>query len=468
MVMAGERTVSWWRGALWFLAAAMAVMIVVACGLVPPAAAAPDLHLQLYYVFSAPTEFYLVPVDVSVPDPSGELAASPERRAVKALEMLIQGPPPGSPLWCSIPPATRVLGCRIQDGTAEVDFSGDILRCNVGARTESLLLSSLVATVGQATGAERVRFLVEGRPVESLGGHVDVTGPLPVRGSLEHALFRAPADLRGHWSEGPATALFLAGVLHGYPEGDFRPEQPVTRNEFFKMVVLVGGLAPLDTATATFTDVPVGHWAHPYVERAVAGRILVPSDYGARLNGDGYITRREVAVAVVRARGLEDEAERLRGSELPYTDTDTQPDWARGYLAVAYREGLMIGDPEGTFRPASPLDRGEAAAVTARLGRMGGPSIYLAYPPEGAAAGDRVLALGSARVFEATVRARLRVGGVEVASNCATATEGGPGWGVFGLMLPRPAGLTEAPLLEVFWESPEDGRELDVVVRRLR
>lgn len=206
-----------------------------------------------------------------------------------------------------------------------MEFSGDILRCNVGARTESLLLSSLVATVGQATGAERVRFLVEGRPVESLGGHIYVTGPLPVQGSLEHALFRAPADLRGHWSEGPATTLFLAGVLHGYPEGGFRPEQPVTRNEFFKMVVLVGGLATLDAATATFTDVPVGHWAHPYVERAVAAGILVPSGYGARLNGDVYVTRREAAVAVVRARGLEDEARRLRGSDLPYTDTATGP-----------------------------------------------------------------------------------------------------------------------------------------------
>ncbi|MBC7340667.1 MAG: S-layer homology domain-containing protein [Firmicutes bacterium] len=459
--MAGVR----WAGKR-FMGLLLAGILLLAGGY-PALAASPDLHFQLYFVFSAPRDFYLVPVDVSVPDPTGEISASPSRQVAKVLELLIQGPPAGSPLWCSLPKETRVLGCQIRQGTAEVDLSQEVLRCNVGARTESLLLASIVATAGQVPGVERVSLLVEGRPVPSLGGHIDASGPFRVEGALEHALFEGPADLRGHWSEGPATALFLAGVLHGYPEGDFRPERPVSRAELFKMLVVATGLEPQRADRATFADVPVGHWAHPYVERAVSAGILVPSDYGPRLGGDGYITRREVAVALVRARGLEGDAKRLRGSRLPYTDTDSQPDWARGYLAVAHREGLMVGDPVGTFRPASPLKRGEAAAVVARLARLGGPSIYLAFPPEGARAGEWVLALGVARVFEATVQGRLRVDGKEVASTYATATRGAPEWGVFAFLLPCPKDPPGDAVLEVFWQSPEDGSEQDLVSRRL-
>ena len=433
------------------------------------AAAGPAVHFQLYFGFSAPRDFYLVPVGVSVPDPTGELRASLTRQVTKAVELLIQGPPPGAPLWCSIPEETRVLGCRIKQGTAEIDFSGDILRCNVGSRTESLLLTAIVATAGQFPGVDRVRLLVDGKPAASIGGHIDVTEALPVQGALEHALFQGFADMQGHWSEGAATVLFLAGVLHGYPEGDFRPERTVSRAEFFKMVVVGSGLKPEETDRTTFGDVPVGHWAHGYVERAVSAGILVPSDYGSRLRSDTPITRREVAIALVRARGLESEAERLWGAQLPYTDTASQPDWAKGYLAVAHREGLMQGNPDGTFAPARPLKRGEAAATVCRLARLGGPSVntslYLAFPPDGAPATDTVLALGVARVFEANVQARLRAGGREVVSTYTTATQGAPGWGVFAFMLPVPADVRGDVLLEVFWSSPKDGSEQDLLSR---
>lgn len=62
---------------------------------------------------------------------------------------------------------------------------------------------------------------------------------------------------------------------------------------------------------------------------------------------------------------------------------------------MAHREGLVVGRPGGTFRPARPLKPGEAAAVV-RLARVGVPSTY------------------------------------------ATATQGAPGWGVFAFLLPWP------------------------------
>ncbi|MEW5932972.1 MAG: hypothetical protein AB1816_05265, partial [Bacillota bacterium] len=96
-IMAGVR----WAGKR-FMGLLLAGLLLVAGGY-PALAASRDLHFQLYFVFSAPRDFYLVPVDVSVPDPTGEISASPSRQVAKALELLIQGPPAGSPLWCSLP-----------------------------------------------------------------------------------------------------------------------------------------------------------------------------------------------------------------------------------------------------------------------------------------------------------------------------------------------------------------------------
>jgi len=95
--------------------------------------AAPEAftHLHVYYVFSAPTELYLVPVAVVVP-----ATATPARRALK---LLIQGPPPGSFLHPPLPTATRILGLSIGGGLATVDFSREITRVG-GARSRRYCL----------------------------------------------------------------------------------------------------------------------------------------------------------------------------------------------------------------------------------------------------------------------------------------------------------------------------------------
>lgn len=72
---------------------------------------------------------------------------------------------------------------------------------------------------------------------------------------------------------------------------------------------------------------------------------------------------------------------------------------------------------------------------------------------------------GAARVYEANVSWRLRdSGGREVARGFTTATTGsGPVWGSFQTTVPIPSGLSGRATLEVFWGSPRDGSDQDVV-----
>ena len=70
------------------------------------------------------------------------------------------------------------------------------------------------------------------------------------------------------------SAQDASTVADGYPDGTFRPNNPVTRGQFAKMVS--GGLAipTLDPATPTFTDVPPNYLFYVYIEGDAAAGVI--------------------------------------------------------------------------------------------------------------------------------------------------------------------------------------------------
>ena len=68
---------------------------------------------------------------------------------------------------------------------AEVDFSKEILKSNVGGSLhEMLLVSSIVNTLTEFPEITSVQLLVEGRKIDTIGGHMDVLDPLRRNESL--------------------------------------------------------------------------------------------------------------------------------------------------------------------------------------------------------------------------------------------------------------------------------------------
>jgi len=80
----------------------------------------------------------------------------------------------------------------------------------------------------------------------------------------------------------PAGSTFYAyvetaahnGLVTGYSDGTYRPQNGVTRGQMTKIVVNAAGWTPVNPSTATFTDVPVGSTFFSYVETAVAHGII--------------------------------------------------------------------------------------------------------------------------------------------------------------------------------------------------
>lgn len=78
------------------------------------------------------------------------------------------------------------------------------------------------------------------------------------------------------------------------------------------------------------------------------------------------MTRAELAAVAVRVIG-QDGAARLLAGRTRFCDVDSSH-WASGYINVAAAAGIIIGDPDGHFRPDASVSYAEAVTMLIRIG----------------------------------------------------------------------------------------------------
>lgn len=130
---------------------------------------------------------------------------------------------------------------------------------------------------------------------------------------------------------------------------------------------------PLPAGLRTsFIDVPRESWFRPYVAKAEQDGIVKGYPDG-RFHPNQPIRRVENTVLVVRAAGLSAEAEAHMNAQLGFDDAASVPKWAVGYVAVATTNGataegrLLVGYADNRFLPNQNLTRAEAALILERL-----------------------------------------------------------------------------------------------------
>jgi len=161
-------------------------------------------------------------------------------------------------------------------------------------------------------------------------------------------------------------------VILGFPGGTFRPASPVTRAQFAAMLVRALRLQPAAHAP-TFSDVSRGAWYYRVVEAASSAGIIRGFPDGT-FQPNAAIQRDQAVAMIVRAvRYTEDHTGpwvapgAAAGKAPAFVDQTAIPAWAVPDLQRAHRRGLVLGFPDGTFRPVADLSRAQAVAVAARL-----------------------------------------------------------------------------------------------------
>lgn len=92
---------------------------------------------------------------------------------------------------------------------------------------------------------------------------------------------------------------------------------------------------------------------------------VVTGDPSGELRLDDGITRAEFAAIAVRLRGMEDAAKSSKGAT-KFSDVKADA-WYTGYINLASGNGIIKGDPTGTFRPNDQVNYAEAAAMLVRV-----------------------------------------------------------------------------------------------------
>ena len=78
-----------------------------------------------------------------------------------------------------IPRQAKLRSVKLEGGVAKVDFSKDLVKHFVGGSTgEEMLVGSIVNTLTEFPEVKQVQILIEGSPVETIAGHMDLSTPL--------------------------------------------------------------------------------------------------------------------------------------------------------------------------------------------------------------------------------------------------------------------------------------------------
>ena len=121
-----------------------------------------------------------------------------------------------------------------------------------------------------------------------------------------------------YWAYGDITALSTAGYVYGYPDGAFRPENNISRAEFVAIMDKVLKLPVYSPEAPDFGDVSTADWFYQSVENAVYAGIV--KGYGGDFRPGDPITREELACILVTALGQQKEALASASTKTGFTD----------------------------------------------------------------------------------------------------------------------------------------------------
>lgn len=176
-------------------------------------------------------------------------------------------------------------------------------------------------------------------------------------------------DIAKHWAESDIKTLVKQGIISGYPDKTFRPNQKITRAEFAKIVLAAKNITPDENYDIVFADAhKIPAWAMKYIAAAYKAGLIKGYKVNGKIffNPEQYLTRTEIAVMLVRAIGMEQDTVSQQKALLPFKDLKKIPAWARGYVAIAYNSKIIKGK-NFNFAPDEKATRAECTSMVLRM-----------------------------------------------------------------------------------------------------
>lgn len=171
-----------------------------------------------------------------------------------------------------------------------------------------------------------------------------------------------PSDMDStHYAYSAVRNLIAKGIVSGYPDGNFYPENGITRAELVKMIVtLYGSELPDSGANTVYTDVDADEWYSRYIVAATDAGIV--NGIGEDTFGPDLPVTRQEAVTMIYRLAVKMNLSFAKVNEVSFADADMIDDYAREAVDVLSAAGV-IGGIDGRFAPHEATNRGQCAKI---------------------------------------------------------------------------------------------------------
>ncbi len=165
-----------------------------------------------------------------------------------------------------------------------------------------------------------------------------------------------------HFAYEQINRFYQEGIVAGDGDGNFRPDDLITREEFCKILIEAFGTLPSTDVKSSFADVDESRWSKAYIEACksyLAGfeaeggeKTFAPSD---------VVSKEELVTAVVKVMGYASVlAKGEENAKDVFADGDTISEDFAEYVTIALKMGLVNAGEGGAFDAKGGLTRAQA------------------------------------------------------------------------------------------------------------
>lgn len=169
------------------------------------------------------------------------------------------------------------------------------------------------------------------------------------------------SDVSGHWAEETITKSSEYGIINGYTDGTFKPDEYMTRAE---LITVIDKLLGLESESDKYLpDVTSKEWYYNNVRKAFFFGII-KGDQNGNIKANDNVTREEAILIIARAFRLKIDESKFFS---PFTDENDISNWAKRELIAFARKQYINGYKDGTIRPKNNITRAELLTILNRM-----------------------------------------------------------------------------------------------------
>ncbi len=165
-----------------------------------------------------------------------------------------------------------------------------------------------------------------------------------------------------YWAKPAIQALLTINVVSGFPDGSFRPNEPVTRAELAAQLQKVFDHKAKQTGVK-YKDIPQDYWAAKAINQVSESGFLRGYP-GEVFQPEQKVPRVQVLVAIASGLNLNLPSPQSAGMITQYKDAKDIPNYAIQKVAAATQNSLVVNYPDRTLlNPNQPATRAEVAVM---------------------------------------------------------------------------------------------------------